>query len=53
MAPFTLHRNLLTALASRSASGTGSGKPARIIAKMNALTDEATITRCMRLRRPA
>lgn len=42
MAPFTLHRNLLQALDNevRIAS---SGKPARVIAKMNALTDEATI----------
>ena len=42
MAPFTLHRNLLRALDSEVAAAR-SGKPARVIAKMNALTDEATI----------
>ncbi len=42
MAPFTLHRNLLTSLAAEVALAK-SGKPARVIAKMNALTDEATI----------
>ena len=42
MAPFTLHRNLLRALANEVAIAR-SGKPARVIAKMNALTDEATI----------
>ena len=42
MAPFTLHRNLLRALANE-VKHARSGKPARIIAKMNALTDEATI----------
>jgi polyphosphate kinase len=42
MAPFTLHRNLLKALAAEVAAA-GAGKPARVIAKMNALTDEATI----------
>jgi polyphosphate kinase len=42
MAPFTLHRNLLTSLAAEVALAKA-GKPARAIAKMNALTDEATI----------
>ncbi|HZA95172.1 MAG TPA: polyphosphate kinase 1 [Burkholderiaceae bacterium] len=42
MAPFTLHRNLLRALANEVKFATN-GKPARVIAKMNALTDEATI----------
>jgi polyphosphate kinase len=42
LAPFTLHRNLLAALAAEVALAR-SGKPARVIAKMNALTDEATI----------
>ena len=42
MAPFTLHRNLLRALANEVKLAS-SGKPARMIAKMNALTDEATI----------
>ena len=42
MAPFTLHRNLLRALANE-VKVARSGKHARVIAKMNALTDEATI----------
>ena len=42
MAPFTLHRNLLRALANEVKLAK-SGKQARVIAKMNALTDEATI----------
>ena len=42
MAPFTLHRNLLKALSAEAAAA-AAGKPARVIAKMNALTDEATI----------
>lgn len=42
MAPFTLHRNLLRALANEVKIAR-QGKPARVIAKMNALTDEATI----------
>jgi polyphosphate kinase len=42
MAPFTLHRNLLKAIAGEVAAA-AAGKPARVIAKMNALTDEATI----------
>jgi polyphosphate kinase len=42
IAPFTLHRNLTRALASEVAAA-AEGKPARVIAKMNALTDEATI----------
>ncbi len=42
LAPFTLHKNLLTALAAEVQLAKA-GKPARIIAKMNALTDEATI----------
>jgi polyphosphate kinase len=43
MAPFTLHRNLLRAL-THEMKIAKSGKQARVIAKMNALTDEATIT---------
>ena len=42
MAPFTLHRNLLRCLSSE-VKAARKGKPARVIAKMNALTDEATI----------
>ena len=42
LAPFTLHKNLLAALAAEVQLAKA-GKPARIIAKMNALTDEATI----------
>ena len=42
MAPFTLHRNLLRELANEVKLAK-SGKQARVIAKMNALTDEATI----------
>jgi polyphosphate kinase len=42
MAPFTLHRNLLRALAAEVANAEAQ-KPARVIGKMNALTDEATI----------
>jgi len=42
LAPFSLHRNLLAALDAEVALAK-SGKPARVIAKMNALTDEATI----------
>jgi polyphosphate kinase len=42
LAPFTLHRNLLRAL-SHEAAAAAAGKPARVVAKMNALTDEATI----------
>jgi polyphosphate kinase len=42
MAPFTLHRNLLRALVNEMMIAK-SGKQARAIAKMNALTDEATI----------
>ena len=42
MAPFTLHRNLLRAL-DDEVKAARAGKPARVIAKMNALTDEATI----------
>jgi polyphosphate kinase len=42
LAPFTLHRNLLAALADEVALARA-GKPGRVIAKMNALTDEATI----------
>jgi polyphosphate kinase len=42
LAPFTLHRNLLAALATEVAFAKA-GKPARVIAKTNALTDEATI----------
>jgi len=42
LAPFTLHRNLLKAL-SAEVLAARAGRPARVIAKMNALTDEATI----------
>lgn len=42
IAPFTLHRNLLRAL-DNEVQIARSGKPGHIIAKMNALTDEATI----------
>jgi polyphosphate kinase len=42
LAPFTLHSNLLEALANEVRIAR-TGKPARVIAKMNALTDEATI----------
>ena len=42
MAPFTLHRNLLRALGTE-VKVARSGKHASVIAKMNALTDEATI----------
>ena len=43
MAPFTLHRNLLRAL-TNEVKIAKSGKQAQVVAKMNALTDEATIT---------
>jgi polyphosphate kinase len=42
LAPFSLHKNLLAALTAEIGIAK-SGKPARVIAKMNALTDEATI----------
>ena len=42
LAPFSLHRELLKAL-SHEATAAAAGKPARVIAKMNALTDESTI----------
>jgi polyphosphate kinase len=42
LAPFALHRELLKAL-SHEAVAAAAGKPARVIAKMNALTDESTI----------
>ncbi len=42
LAPFTLHKNLLRALAAE-VEVANAGRPARVIAKMNALTDEATI----------
>jgi polyphosphate kinase len=42
LAPFDLHRHVLAAIA-REANWAKKGKPARIIAKMNALIDEATI----------
>jgi polyphosphate kinase len=42
LAPFTLHKNLLAAL-NEEVVQARAGKPARVIAKMNALTDEATI----------
>jgi polyphosphate kinase len=42
MAPFSLHRNLMRALSAEAAAA-AAGKPARVIAKMNALTDEPMI----------
>ena len=42
LAPFTLHKQVLAAIA-REAAWVKKGKPGRIIAKMNALIDEATI----------
>ncbi len=42
LAPFTLHKQVLAAIA-REAAWVRQGKPGRIIAKMNALIDEATI----------
>jgi polyphosphate kinase len=42
LAPFTLHKRLLEALAAEVTQARA-GRPARVIAKMNALTDEATI----------
>jgi polyphosphate kinase len=42
LAPFSLHRELMKAL-SHEATAAAAGKPARVIAKMNALTDESTI----------
>jgi len=42
LAPFSLHKQVLAAIA-REAAWVKRGKPGRIIAKMNALIDEATI----------
>lgn len=42
LAPFSLHRELLKALGHEAAAA-AAGKAARVIAKMNALTDESTI----------
>ena len=42
LAPFSMHRELLKAL-SQEAVNAAAGKAARVIAKMNALTDEPTI----------
>jgi len=42
LAPFDLHKHVLAAIA-REAAWARKGKPGRIIAKMNALIDEATI----------
>jgi len=42
LAPFSLHKQVLAAIA-RESAWAKKGKPARIIAKMNALIDEATI----------
>jgi polyphosphate kinase len=42
LAPFALHKQVLAAIA-READWARKGKPARIIAKMNAMIDEATI----------
>jgi polyphosphate kinase len=43
LAPFALHRELLKALGQEAAAA-AAGKPARVIGKMNALTDESTIS---------
>jgi polyphosphate kinase len=43
MAPFTLHRNVIAAINNEARLAKG-GKPGRVIAKMNALVDEATIS---------
>ena len=50
-APFTLHRQLLAADRARDARRRATGKPARIIAKMNALTDEPRDRGAVRARR--
>lgn len=42
IAPFTLHKQVLAAIA-REAEIARGGKPGRVVAKMNALIDEATI----------
>jgi polyphosphate kinase len=42
LAPFTLHKRVIAAIANE-ATLAAAGKPGRIIAKMNALVDEATI----------
>jgi len=42
IAPFTLHKNVIAAIANEERQAK-SGKPGRVIAKMNALVDEATI----------
>ncbi|GAB4464622.1 MAG: polyphosphate kinase 1 [Burkholderiaceae bacterium] len=42
LAPFTLHKRVLGAIANE-AKHAAAGKPGRIVAKMNALVDEATI----------
>jgi polyphosphate kinase len=42
LAPFTLHKRVLAAIANEAALARN-GKPGRIVAKMNALVDEATI----------
>ncbi|MFN3566833.1 MAG: polyphosphate kinase 1, partial [Burkholderiaceae bacterium] len=42
LAPFTLHKRVLAAIANE-AKFAAAGKPGRIVAKMNALVDEATI----------
>jgi len=42
LAPFALHKQVLAAIA-REAAWVGKGRPGRIIAKMNALIDDATI----------
>ncbi|MFZ5540226.1 MAG: polyphosphate kinase 1 [Pseudomonadota bacterium] len=42
LAPFTLHKRVLGAIANEAKLAVA-GKPARIVAKMNALVDEATI----------
>lgn len=46
MAPFQLHRKLLDKIESLGAAA-AAGQPARIVAKMNALTDEALIRALM------
>ena len=42
LAPFALHKRVLAAIANEAKIAAG-GKPGRIVAKMNALVDEATI----------
>jgi polyphosphate kinase len=50
--PFTLHKALLEII-DRGRSTRGAGKPARIIAKMNALIEPRSSRRCTAPPRPA